>query len=325
MPRLDIIVPVFNEAASAKAFAGLVERLRADLLARHGLVTHVIIVDDGSQDGSADVLAGCLQGTWDIIRLSRNFGKELAVLAGLDHSRGDFALLMDADLQHSHATAIAMVGELLADPDFDVVYAWLANRQVSWRRFWLARAFFRLINSGQRFDIPENAGDFRVMRAPVVQVLRSLRDKRRFNKGLYAWAGFRQKAHPYTPEQRVAGTSKWSRLGLLALSVEAIKSFSVVPLRLLAVGGIAVALAGLAYGVKIIGEVLFYGIAVPGFPSLLVAVVILGGLNLSLLAMIGEYVWVAVSESKDRPAYVVRDVLTPPSEEAVKEPASDAT
>jgi glycosyltransferase involved in cell wall biosynthesis len=325
MPRLDIIVPVFNEAASAKAFAGLVERLHAELLARHGLVTHVIIVDDGSQDGSADVLAGCLKGTWEIIRLSRNFGKELAVLAGLDHSRGDFVLLMDADLQHSQATAIAMVGELLADPDLDVVYAKLANRQVSWRRFWLARAFFRLINSGQRFDIPEDAGDFRVMRAPVIQVLRSLRDKRRFNKGLYAWAGFRQKAHPYTPEQRVAGTSKWSRLGLVPLSVEGITSFSVVPMRLLAVGGIAVALAGLAYGVKIIGEVLFYGIAVPGFPSLLVAVVVLGGLNLALLAMIGEYVWVAVSESKDRPAYVVRDVLTPPSEEAVKEPASDAT
>lgn len=310
MRRLDVIVPVFNEEASAEAFAGLISDLGDRLRARHALRLHTIIVDDGSTDRGADILARRLAGDWEIVRLSRNFGKELAVLAGLDRSTGDLTLVMDADLQHSVATAIAMVGELLADPDIDVVYAKLARRDVSWRRFWLARVFYRPINSGQRFDIPADAGDFRVMRAPVVEVLRSLRDKRRFNKGLYAWAGFRQKAYAYMPEERAAGASKWSRFGLVALSVEAFTSFSVVPLRILAAAGLAVATAGLVYGVKIIGEVVFSGIAVPGYPSLLVAVVVLGGLNLALLAMIGEYVWVAVSESKDRPAYVVRTVVT---------------
>jgi hypothetical protein len=173
----------------------------------------------------------------------------------------------------------------------------------------LARLFYKLINSSQRFDIPENAGDFRVMRAAVVRALVSVRDKRRFNKGLFAWAGFNQKAMLYTPENRVSGTSKWNRLNLIAFSLEGFTSFSVIPLRIISLIGLLAALAGVVYGVKVLFEVLFYGVAVPGYPSLMVAVVLLGGLNLTLLGLIGEYVWVTLSESKDRPVYIVRDVL----------------
>lgn len=310
MARLDLISPFFDEAQSAPAFASLVAEFEKDVQQRFGLTVHKIMIDDGSTDGSAAIFAATLGGSWEIVRLSRNFGKEVAVLAGLDRVAGDYVLIMDADLQHSGETGMKLLAELLGDPEIDVVYAKTDRSDASWRRSQLARVFYRLINSSQRFDIPANAGDFRAMRAPVARAIASLRDKRRFNKGIYAWAGFRQKAIIYAPEPRAAGSSKWSRLDLFSFSLEALTSFSALPLRILTAFGLVTAAGGMAIGVKVLFEVLFYGIAVPGYPSLLVAVVVLGGLNLALLGLVGEYVWVAVSESKSRPIYIVRDVLT---------------
>ena len=306
---LDVIAPFLNEAESAVAFVGLLDKLEAAVAERFGMTVRKILVDDGSRDGSAEIFAAALSGSWEIVRLSRNFGKEAAVLAGLDHSRGDMVLIMDSDLQHSMDISLKMIGELVENPEVDVVYAQNDRREGSWRRSQLARLFYKLINSSQRFDIPENAGDFRVMRGAVARALTSVRDKRRFNKGLFAWAGFRQKAVLYSPENRASGTSKWSRFNLIAFSLEGFTSFSVIPLRAISLIGLLAAFAGLAYGVKVLFEVLFYGVAVPGYPSIMVAVVLLGGLNLALLGLIGEYIWVTLSESKDRPVYIVRDVL----------------
>ncbi|MEO5755278.1 MAG: glycosyltransferase family 2 protein [Mesorhizobium sp.] len=306
---LDIVAPFFNEAQSASAFAGLLAQLEAAVTQRFGMKVHKILVDDGSRDDGAAQFSQALSGSWEIVRLSRNFGKEAAVLAGLDQSHGDMVLIMDSDLQHSMDISLKLIAELVADPEIDVVYAQNDRREASWRRGQLAKLFYSLINSSQRFDIPENAGDFRVMRGTVARALTTLRDKRRFNKGLFAWAGFRQKAVFYSPENRASGTSKWSRLNLIAFSLEGFTSFSVIPLRLISLCGLLAALAGAVYGAKVFFEVIFYGIAVPGYPSLLVAVVLLGGLNLTLLGLIGEYVWVTLSESKDRPVYIVRDVV----------------
>jgi len=306
---LDIIAPFFNEAQSATAFAGLLDRLEATVAERFGMAVHKILVDDGSLDDGVERFSRVLTGSWEIVRLSRNFGKEVAVLAGLDHVRGDMVLIMDADLQHSMDISLKMIAELVENPDIDVVYAQTDRREGSWRRSQMARLFYTLINSAQRFDIPENAGDFRVMRGAVARALTSVRDKRRFNKGLFAWAGFRQKAVTYTPDHRASGTSKWSRLNLISFSLEGFTSFSVIPLRVISLTGLLAALASVVYGAKVFLEVLLYGIAVPGYPSLLVAVVLLGGLNLTLLGLIGEYIWVTLSESKDRPVYIVRDVV----------------
>ena len=306
---IDVIAPFLNEAQSASAFVGLLEKLESAVAERFGMKMHKILVDDGSRDDSVERFSATLSGSWEIVRLSRNFGKEAAVLAGLDHSRGDMALIMDSDLQHSMEISLKMIAELVADPEIDVVYAQNDRREASWRRSQLARLFYKLINSSQRFDIPQNAGDFRVMRGAVVKALTQVRDKRRFNKGLFAWAGFRQKAVLYTPDNRASGTSKWSRLNLLAFSLEGFTSFSVIPLRIISLCGVLAALAGAVYGGKVFFEVIFYGIAVPGYPSLLVVVVLLGGLNLTLLGLIGEYVWVTLSESKDRPVYIVRDII----------------
>ncbi|ODT18020.1 MAG: sugar transferase [Mesorhizobium sp. SCN 65-12] len=306
---IDVIAPFLNEAQSASAFVGLLEKLESAVAERFGMTMHKILVDDGSRDDSVERFSATLSGSWEIVRLSRNFGKEAAVLAGLDHSRGDMTLIMDSDLQHSMEISLKMIAELVADPEIDVVYAQNDRREASWRRSQLARLFYKLINSSQRFDIPQNAGDFRVMRGAVVKALTQVRDKRRFNKGLFAWAGFRQKAVLYTPDNRASGTSKWSRLNLLAFSLEGFTSFSVIPLRIISLCGVLAALAGAVYGAKVFFEVIFYGIAVPGYPSLLVVVVLLGGLNLTLLGLIGEYVWVTLSESKDRPVYIVRDII----------------
>ncbi|WP_157015415.1 glycosyltransferase family 2 protein [Mesorhizobium xinjiangense] len=312
MPTLTIVSPFYNEAAPAAQFCSMLERLETEVKRRYSLLVDKVLIDDGSTDGSAETFASMLSGRWKILRLSRNFGKEYALLAGIDHAKGDLVLLLDADLQHSLEVCMTLIGEILADPEMDVVYAVRSDRrETGWRRAGMARLFYRLINLGQRYKVPENAGDFRVMRRRAVDAFAQLRDRRRFNKGLFAWIGFRQKAIEYRPAERAAGNTKWSRRGLFALSVEGITSFSAVPLRLVSGAGLVVALAGMLYGVKIVLEVLFHGIDVPGFPSLFVAVTILGGFNLALLGLVGEYVWVALSESKDRPIYVVRDILEP--------------
>jgi len=308
-PTLVVVTPFFQEEATAPAFAALLATLEAEVGRRHGLAVHKILVDDGSRDAGAERFAAHLAGSWEIVRLSRNFGKEIAVLAGLDQAEGDMVLIMDADLQHSLETSLMLIAALIEEPQIDVVFARNDRREGSWRRSQLARLFYRLINSSQRFDIPANAGDFRVMRAPVARALTRLRDKRRFNKGLYAWAGFRSKALAYSPRPRSEGASKWSRLSLVGLSLEAFTSFSVIPLRLVSLSGLLVGLCGLIYGIKVFFEVVFTGISVPGYPSLMVAIVVLGGFNLALLGLIGEYVWVTLSESKDRPVYLVREVV----------------
>ena len=323
MARLTIIAPFLNEAESAANFCALLETLRHEVEARFGLSMDTLLIDDGSTDGSAEIFARHLRGPWRIVRLSRNFGKEVAILAGLEQADGDYVMLMDSDLQHSLSTALEMIGALVSDPNVDVVHAVRADRRnSSWQRSQFARLFYRLINVSQRFDIPANSGDFRVMRRAVAKALAQVRDKRRFNKGLYAWAGFNQKAVPYMPAQRVGGRSKWSRFDLVALSIEGFTSFSVVPLRIVSSFGLLVALCALAYGLKIIVEVMLTGVAVPGYPSVMVAVAMLGGFNLVLLGLVGEYVWVALSEAKDRPVYIVREVIAGEATPAAPGPLS---
>jgi polyisoprenyl-phosphate glycosyltransferase len=303
---IDVIIPFFNEAQSAPELCKMVETLFAAFAAR-SLSAKLILIDDGSTDNGADLFHRHCKVNATIVELSRNFGKEIAVFAGIDSSAADLVLIMDADLQHTTEMALGLTDTLLADDALDVVYARRNDRARGGRlASWPAQSFYRMINWGQRYDFPKNAGDFRVMRRPVADALKALRDQRRFNKGLYAFAGFRQKAIDYEPAKREAGASNWTNLQLLVYSLSAFTSFSIVPLRILSLSGLACALFGLIYGVKIVLEVFFTGVAVPGYPSLLVAVILFGGLNLALLGLIGEYVWVGVLEGKNRPVYITR-------------------
>jgi len=310
--QLDVIVPFLNEAESAIHFAQMAVELADAVRERFGLTTRFILVDDGSTDNSVALFETHMNGDWKLLSLSRNFGKETAILAGLDHSEGDYVLLMDADLQHTTDVALDMISRILKDPELDMVYAVRANREDDrLLTRWFAGTFYKIMNMGQRYEIPENAGDFRVMTKRFAAAMRQLRDRKRFNKGLYAWTGFRQERIEYMPAARKAGATKWSKRKLIAFSVEGFTSFSVVPLRILSVFGAFVAILGFLYGIKIILEVLFSGVAVPGYPSLMVAVLVIGGLNLALVGLVGEYVWAALSEAKHRPIYILKSVSGP--------------
>ncbi|WP_295809947.1 glycosyltransferase family 2 protein [uncultured Nitratireductor sp.] len=310
--RLDILVPFLNERESVAGFSTLAGELAAQARERFDLETAFIFIDDGSTDGGGALYQEHMSGDWTLITLARNFGKETAILAGLDHSQGDYVLLMDADLQHTVDVALDMIDRMMADPDLDMVYAVRADRAES-RTIgrYMANGFYWLINMGQRYEIPANAGDFRVMTGRFAAALRQLRDQRRFNKGLYAWTGFKQERILYKPAERQGGESKWSRRKLIAFSLEGFTSFSVVPLRMVSLFGTGVAVLGFLYGIKILLEVLFTGVAVPGYPSLIVAILVLGGLNLALTGLVGEYVWSALSEAKSRPNYIVKSVTGP--------------
>ncbi|MBD9371906.1 glycosyltransferase family 2 protein [Rhizobium sp. ARZ01] len=309
MPVLSLVAPFFNEQDSVEEFAKFVKRLTFEVKDRFSLDVEVVMVDDGSKDDSVACYKRSLEGTWRVVELSRNFGKEIALFSGIEESRGDYILMIDADLQHPYDVCIQLISALLTVDDLDVVYSVRDDRmEESWRKAIGGHIFYRLINARQRFSIPENAGDFRIITRQVADALLQVRDKRRFNKGLYAWLGFRQKAISYTPNARAAGFSKWSRLSLLSLSLEGITSFSALPLRIVSLLGAFIGILGILYGLRIIVEALIYGSDVPGFPSLMSAISVLGGFNLALLGLVGEYVWVAVSETKDRPLYIVRRV-----------------
>lgn len=307
VPLLSLVVPFLNERDTVQQFAAFAARLRAEIKARHQLDLEVVLVDDGSRDDSIERYKAALDGEWRIVELSRNFGKEIALFAGIEESRGDFVMMVDADLQHPYGVCLEMIDALMADTQLDVVYTIRDDRRdESMRKAVLGDLFYWLINARQRFNIPANAGDFRIMRRAAVDALLKVRDKRRFNKGLYAWLGFRQKAIHYVPDERVAGATKWSKLALLTLSLEGITSFTAIPLRIVSILGLIVGLGGVAYGAHIILMALIYGADVPGYPSLMSAVTVLGGFNLALLGLLGEYIWVAVGEVKDRPLYLVR-------------------
>ena len=309
MALFSLIVPFLNERDNVPAFSAFITKIAAELHEKFALDLEVVLVDDGSTDDSVLRYAQSMPGSWRIVELSRNFGKEVAVFAGLEECRGDLVMIMDADMQHPWAVALDMISQLMADDNLDAVYAVRDDRmQESMKKAAAVHLFYWLINFRQRFIVPENAGDFRVMRRPVVEAMLKIRDRRRFNKGLYAWAGFRQKAIGYVPDERQHGTTKWSGLSLLSLSVEGITSFSALPLRLVSIMGALVGLCGIIYGLKIVFEVLFYGVSVPGYPSLMVAVSVLGGFNLALLGLLGEYIWVGIAETKDRPLYLVRRI-----------------
>lgn len=309
MPVLSLVIPFLNESGNVARLGEFLRRMEAEISTRFGLSLETVLVDDGSRDDSVAAFRRTLTGQWKIVELSRNFGKEVALFAGMEHATGDLVMMIDADLQHPYAVCMQLIEELTSDPELDVVYTIRDDRrQESFRKDVASRLFYRLINFQQRFTMPENAGDFRIMRRAVCDAFLKVRDKRRFNKGLYAWAGFRQKGVAYTPDERQGSTSRWSRLSLISLSLEGITSFSVIPLRIFSLLGVFTGICGLIYGAKILLEVLFYGVAVPGYPSLMVAVAVFGGFNLALLGLIGEYLWVGISETKDRPLYLARRI-----------------
>jgi glycosyltransferase involved in cell wall biosynthesis len=306
---LSIVVPVFNEAAGLAGFHERLVAVARVLRRTRGLTCEVVYVDDGSRDATFAVASALPAEVLDVqvVSLSRNFGKEAALLAGLDHARLGALLFMDGDGQHPHSLIETLVGHWL-DDDYDVVYTAKAHRENEppLRRYGV-KTFYAIINWGARQKIPEDAGDFRLLSPRAVAALRRLPERNRFFKGLASWIGFRQIRVDYEPAERAHGRTSWNLYGLIGLSIEGLTSFSVAPLRLASLLGLLLAASALVFGLSMLVEAFFYGVAVPGYPSVIIGVMVIGGVQLVMIGVLGEYIGKILSELKARPVYFVAE------------------
>ena len=306
---LSIIVPVYNEGAGLARFHDKLVAVARRLRQQRGLACEVVYVDDGSRDDSFAVARALPAEALDVqaLSLSRNFGKEAALMAGLDHARLGATLFIDGDGQHPPDLIDKLVGHWL-DDGYDVVYTAKAHRGgESLLRRAGVRAFYDLINWGARQKIPEDAGDFRLLSPRATDALRRLPERNRFFKGLASWIGFKQVRVDYEPAERAHGRTSWSVTSLVGLSVEGLTSFSVAPLRLASLLGVLLATASLIFGGVMVFEAFYYGISVAGYPSVIVGLMVLGGVQLIMIGVVGEYIGKILSEIKARPIYFVAE------------------
>jgi polyisoprenyl-phosphate glycosyltransferase len=301
LQRLSVVLPAYNEAANLPQ---VLEGLCA-ALPQWAPQWELIVVDDGSRDATPLVMAPwCQRPGLRYLRLSRNFGKEAALTAGLDHAEGQVVLLMDADGQHP----LALVPPMLAAwaQGHDMVCALRQSRaDESWPKRLGTRLFFRIANAGSPFKIPNGAGDFRVMDRKVVQALRALPERNRFMKGLYAWVGFDAHFLPYTPAPRISGKAQFSFGRLLQLAFTGITAFSTLPLRLWSGAGALIALLALCYGLYIVVEHFVSGHDVPGWATVATGLMFFSGVQLLSVGVLGEYIGRIFEEVKRRPLYLI--------------------
>jgi glycosyltransferase involved in cell wall biosynthesis len=305
-PVISVVVPMFNESENVEVFYART----AEALTRIGETWEIVCVNDGSRDDTLLRLVALHRRDprVKLVNLSRNFGKEIALSAGLDHARGDAVVPIDADLQDPPELIEEMVTRWREG--WDVVYAQRTSRSgETWLKKATSSAFYRVMRRLTRIDIPRDTGDFRLMDRRVVDVLGELREQHRFMKGLFAWVGFKQVALPYARDPRHAGTTKWNYLRLWNFALEGLTSFSLVPLQIASYLGVIIALASFGYGGFIIVHTMLFGRDVPGYPSLITIVLFLGGVQLMTLGALGEYVGRIYGETKRRPLYVVQETL----------------
>ena len=299
---ISVVVPVYNEEEVLPAFhvrlVSVIERL--------DWVAQIVYINDGSTDCSA-VTINRLRESDDrvaLVNLSRNFGKEIAITAGLDHVYGDVTIVIDADLQDPPELIPELINKWL--DGYDMVYATRRRRDgETWLKKATANAFYKLIHNIADTQIPENTGDFRLLSKRCVQALASCRERRRFMKGLFAWVGFRHISVPYDRDPRFAGSTKWNYWRLWNLAIEGITSFTIVPLRVATYFGLITAISALTYALIICARTLLWGIVVPGYASLMVAILLLAGVQLVAMGVIGEYVGRIFMEAKGRPLYLL--------------------
>ena len=301
-PSLSVIVPVYNEESVLPEFhrrlAAVLDRIPAD--------AEIVYVNDGSSDRSIALLAELndRDPRVAVVDLSRNFGKEIALTAGLDHASGDAVVVIDADLQDPPE----LIPDMLAAwrEGYDVVLMRRASRaRESWLKKATARAFYRAIGRIGTIDIPEDVGDFRLLSRRAVAAIARFPERSRFMKGLFAWIGFACKEIDYARDGRYAGETKWNYWRLWNFALEGITSFSVVPLKVASYIGFATALIAFVYGIYFIVKTLIFGDPARGFPTLVTLVLFLGGLQLMALGIIGEYLARMFIEVKQRPLYLV--------------------
>lgn len=303
-PELSIVIPVFNEGLN---IAPLLARLVPVL---EGITPQfeIVFVDDGSRDDTFAAITRAHENEPRIhaLRFSRNFGKEIALAAGMDHARGKAVVLIDADLQHPPETIRTFVEKWREG--WDMVYGQRVDRSADGPvRRWLTQKFYDLFRRFGETPLPPGAGDYRLMDRKVVDAMRRLGERARFTKGLYAWVGFKSLGVPFEVADRLHGESKWGYGKLTRFAFDGLSSFSTLPLKLATVIGLFISFVAFAYGLVILARTLWFGNDVPGYPSLFVSIMFFSGIQLVFLGFIGEYIGRIFAEVKRRPLYIISD------------------
>ena len=303
---ISIVIPVFNEE---KGLGLLVNRL-LPVLEGLNRPFEVVFVNDGSRDGSLEALR--LLASRDprlkLVSFSRNFGKECAIAAGLAYATGDAVILMDSDLQHPPE----VIGEFMAHwrDGYQIVYGQRLDRRTDGpvRRI-MSKLFYRLFHLLTKTDLPRNAGDFRLLDRKAVDALNRIGERARYNNGLYTWIGFRSIGVPYSVGERAEGASKWSPRRLMHFAIDGLTSFSNVPLKVWSYLGLLVSMIAVAYAFVFFVKTLIFGVDVPGFPTLVISIMLLSGAQLISLGVLGEYLARVYDEVKARPLYIVAEEI----------------
>lgn len=310
--KVSLVIPVYNEGAGLRALRDallpLLDNTMLELPDGRRVQPYdweVLLVNDGSADDSLDILRElhAADPRFSYLSLSRNFGKEAAMLAGLDYATGDCVVILDADLQHPIETIPHMIAEW--ETGYDDVYGRRASRgRESFLRRRLSLAYYRMLQASSDIDVMPNVGDFRLLDRRCVDAVRSLRETQRYSKGLFAWIGYRKKDVEFTTRDRDRGASSFNYMRLFNLAVEGITSHSTAPLRIASVAGFATAFLAFVYLVFILVRTLLYGDPVAGFPTLICVILLLGGLQLCAIGIVGEYIARIFKETKQRPVYI---------------------
>lgn len=305
MKKISVLIPCYNEEASLPLlYAELVKVMDSC----KSYDWEVLFVNDGSCDNTLSIIKDLRQkdSRLSYVDLSRNFGKENAMLAGFDYVTGDCMVIMDADLQHPPHVILKMVEKW--EQGYDDVYAKRVTRgKETWLRKKASLLFYSLLQKTTKIEILQNVGDFRLLDRCCIEALKSLRESERYTKGMFCWIGFKKASVDFEQKERIAGKSSWNFLGLFDLAIEGITSFTTAPLRLSSILGFIIAILSFILMLFHLVKALIWGDPIQGFPTLVVIILFLGGIQLLSIGILGEYLGRVFNESKNRPVYIVRE------------------
>ena len=305
MKKISLLIPCYNEEASLPFLYDELRRLMSEM---PDYLFEILFVNDGSTDGTLNLIKQYRKSDDRVcyVDLARNFGKERGMLAGFDYVTGDCMVIMDADLQHPPMVVKDMVAKW--EQGYDDVYAKRKSRgKEPWLRRQFSLLFYRILKKTSRIDILPNVGDFRLLDRKCIESLKMLRESERYTKGMFCWIGYKKTFVEFEQQERKAGTTSWNFWGLLSLAIEGIVSFTTFPLRIATIVGISTAVIAAIYMVYVLVKTIIWGDPVAGYPTLILIILFLGGLQLMALGIIGEYMGRVFIESKRRPVYIVRE------------------
>lgn len=305
MKKVTVLVPCYNEEESLPIFY---DRFLEVVSGIQGYEWELLLVNDGSRDNTLQIMRNlhCKDSMVSYVDLSRNFGKERAMLAGFDYASGDCMIVMDADLQDPPE----LIPQMLAywEEGYEDVYAKRKNRgKESWLRRFFSLTYYKILQKTTKIEVLQNVGDFRLLDRCCINALKQMRESERYTKGMFCWVGFRKKEIVFDRHDRVAGKSSWNFFTLFSLAVEGITSFSTAPLRISTIVGLIVSMAAFIYMIFIFIKTLIFDDPVQGFPTIMIVMLFLGGVQLLCIGVLGEYVGRIFNETKNRPTYIARE------------------